>query len=69
MARDVWKTPGGKSEAKTESAKGVAAFKLNRDQRKADAIALDASGLDANAIATEMRLSRRTINRYLKQPN
>ena len=69
MARDVWRTPEGKAEATAESAKGVAAFQRQRDERKAQAIALDASGLDANAIAKELGLSRRTVKRYLKQPD
>ena len=64
MPRD-WRTAEGRTEAAAESAKGVAAFKLNRDQRKADAIALHESGLDANAIAKELGISRRTVKRYL----
>ena len=69
MARDVWKTPGGKEEATTESAKGVAAFQRLRDQRRDDAIALydDGKGLDENAIAKELSISRRTVTRYLKK--
>ena len=47
MARDIWRTSEGKAEATAESAKGVAAFQRQRDERKAEAIALDASGLDA----------------------
>ena len=65
MARDVWKTPGGKAEATAESAKGVAAFQRQRDQRKAEAIALHDRGLDAKEIAKELGISRRTVNRYL----
>ena len=62
----VWRTPEGKAEAATESAKGVAAFQRQRDERKAQAIALQDRGLDANAIAKELGLSRRTVKRYLK---
>ena len=65
MARDIWRTSEGKAEATAESAKGVAAFQRQRDERKAEAIALDARGLDANAIAEELGLSRRTVKRYL----
>ena len=65
MARSVWRTPEGKAEATAESAKGVAAFQRQRDERKAEAIALDASGLDVNAIAKKLRCHRRTVKRYL----
>ena len=65
MPRDFWKTSGGKTEAAAESAKGVAAFQLQRDERKAEAIALHAGGLDANKIAKELGISRRTVKRYL----
>ena len=65
MARDIWRTSEGKAEATAESAKGVAAFQRQRDERKAEAIALHDRGLDANAIAKELGLSRRTVKRYL----
>ena len=66
MPRDIWRTPGGKSEATAESAKGVLAFQRQRDERKAQAIALRGNGLDANAIAKELGISRRSVMRYLK---
>ena len=66
MARDVWRTPEGKAKAIAESAKGVAAFQHNRDQRRAKAIALYDDGLDANEIAAELGISTRTANRYLE---
>ena len=65
MARDIWRTSEGKAEATAESAKGVAAFQRQRDERKAEAIALHASGLDANKIAKKLGISRRTVKRYL----
>ena len=66
MARYVWRKPEGKAEAIAESAKGVAAFQRQRDARKAKAIALYDSGLDANEIASLLSISRRTANRYLE---
>ena len=66
MARDVWKTPVGKAEATAESAKGVAAFQRLRDQRKAEAIAKSEAGESVNQIAKDMGISRRSVNRYLK---
>ena len=67
MARYVWTTADGKDEAKKESAKGIATFQHNRDRRKAKAIALYDSGLDANEIAQMLSISRRTVNRYLSE--
>ena len=66
MARDVWRTPGGKVEAIAESAKGVKAFQRLRDQRKALAIAKSEAGESVNQIAKDMGISRRSVNRYLK---
>ena len=34
MPRDNWRSAEGKAEAKAESAKGVAAFQRQRDERK-----------------------------------
>ena len=67
MPRLVWTTDKGKVEARSESAKGVAAFQRQRDERKAEAIGLHDRGLDANKIAKELGISRRTVNRYLKK--
>lgn len=36
-------------------------------KRKAEAIELHKSGLEVNQIAVEMGVSRRTVNRYLKE--
>ena len=65
MPRANWQTPEGKSEATIEGAKGNVVIKLKREKRKADAIALHASGLTVNEIKTKMGISRRTVNRYL----
>ena len=69
MPRDVWKTPQGTSEAKAESAKGVAEFQRQRDERKAEAIALydSGKGLNPNEIAAKLGCSRRSVMRYLKK--
>ena len=66
MPRYNWLTDEGKKEAAAECAKAVKSIKRKRDERKEKAEALHDSGLDATEIATEMRLSRRTVNRYLK---
>ena len=66
MARDIWRTPEGKAEAIAESAKGVAAFQRQRDERKAEAIAKSEAGDSVNQIASDMGISRRSVNRYLK---
>ena len=68
MARYVWTTADGKDEAKKESAKGIATFQHNRDQRRAKAIALydSGNGLEVNEIAKQLGISRRSVNRYLK---
>ena len=47
----------------------IAALKQKTDNRKAEAIALYDSGLDVNAIAKALGISRRTVKRYLKQPD
>ena len=65
MPRLVWLTEDGKAEARSESRKGVAAFQRQRDERKADAIALHDSGLDANEIAKQLGISRRSVDRYI----
>ena len=65
MPRD-WRTAEGKTEAAAESAKGVAEFQRQRDERKAEAIALEARGVDENAIAKALGCSRRSVMRYLK---
>ena len=46
----------------------IAALKQKTDNRKAEAIALYdcGKGLDANAIAKQLGISRRTVKRYLK---
>ena len=68
MARYVWTTADGKDEAKKESAKGIATFQHNRDQRRAKAIALydSGNGLEVNEIAKQLGISTRTANRYLE---
>ena len=38
-------------------------------ERKAKAIELHDSGMEVNQIAAEMGVSRRSVNRYLKQPD
>ena len=65
MPRDIWRTEEGKAEATAESAKGVAAFQRQRDERKAEAIALHDSGLDANEIAKQLGISQRSVDRYI----
>lgn len=65
MPRYVWLTDEGKKEAAAECAKAVKSIKRKRDERKTRAEALHDSGLTVNEIATEMRLSRRTVKRYL----
>ena len=65
MPRD-WKTSSGKTEATIEGAKGNAVIQRNREKRKAQAIALDARGVDENAIAKALGCSRRSVMRYLK---
>ena len=69
MARDIWRTSEGKTEAAAESAKGVAAFQRQRDERKAEAIALydSGKGLNPNEIAAKLGCSRRSVMRYLKK--
>lgn len=67
MARDVWRTPEGSAEAIAESAKGVAAFQRQRDERKAQAIALHDRGVDETEIAKQLGCSRRSVMRYLKK--
>ena len=66
MARYVWTTADGKDEAKKESAKGVKVIQQKRDSRKAEAIALHDDGLEVNEIAKQLGISRRSVNRYLK---
>ena len=66
MPRLVWTTDRGKVEARSESRKGVAVFQRQRDERKAEAIALHGSGLKANEIAKKLGISRRTVKRYLE---
>ena len=41
------------------------ALRVKTAGRKSEAIALHASGLDANKIAKELGISRRTVKRYL----
>ena len=60
-----WQTAEGKAEAAAEGAKGNTVIQRKRDQRKARAISLHASGLTVNEIKTKMGVSRRTVKRYL----
>ena len=66
MVRANWKTAEGRKEATIEGAKGNAVIQRKRDKRKAEAIALHASGLTVNEIKTKLGISRRTVKRYLE---
>ena len=59
----------GDPEAKAESEKGVQVFKKNRDTRKARTIQMYAEGMSIDEIAKKLKVSTRSVKRYLGLSN